>query len=404
MNPKEQMNGFKETEIGLVPKEWEVVRLEKDAKISSGGSAPQGTQYFKGENPFIRVQHLEQECDEIKNWDLITGEAVKKYKLKLYAKGTIVFPKSGASVYLEKRAMLPIDAYIVSHLCAITSDNKELDQKFLFYNLKHIKLSKEKADSYPTLNLSEVKKVKIPLPPLPEQKKIATVLSAVQEAKEKTEEVIKATRELKKSLMKHLFTYGPVPVEEAEKVPLKETEIGLVPEEWEVVCVGHVAYVKYGKANPKETGNIPIIGSGGIYSCTNKPLVDYPTIIVGRKGTAGKAWLSLKPCYPSDTTFYLEWKKDINVSFLFDYMVLNPLSGEHAKTTLPSLQKTDLENFLIPYPPIPIQQKIADMLSSVDQKIEAEENKKKALEELFKTMLNNLMKAKIRVNHLEITV
>jgi len=78
-------------------------------------------------------------------------------------------------------------------------------------------------------------------------------------------------------------------------------------------------------------------------------------------------------------------------------MVLNPLSGEHAKTTLPSLQKTDLVNYLFPLPPLPVQQKIASILSAIDAKIEAEENKKQALEELFKTLLDNLMTAKIRV-------
>ncbi|MBE0461746.1 MAG: restriction endonuclease subunit S, partial [Candidatus Aminicenantes bacterium] len=69
---------------------------------------------------------------------------------------------------------------------------------------------------------------------------------------------------------------------------------------------------------------------------------------------------------------------------------------------------TLLPNFLlskkkkIPFPPLPIQQKIASILSLIDSKIQAEENKKKALEELFKTLLSNLMTGKIRVNNLEL--
>ncbi|MBU0896434.1 MAG: restriction endonuclease subunit S, partial [Candidatus Omnitrophica bacterium] len=53
-------NGFKETEIGLIPSDWDVVKLEEIADISSGGSAPQGEKYFNGKNPFIRVQHVEE--------------------------------------------------------------------------------------------------------------------------------------------------------------------------------------------------------------------------------------------------------------------------------------------------------------------------------------------------------
>ncbi len=390
--------GYRMTELGALPEEWEVVRLGEVAEISSGGSAPQGDEYFKGDKPFIRVSHIDNEDYSIKRYDLINDKAIHDYKLTLFPKGTIVFPKSGATVYLEKRAMLPIDAFVVSHLCAVRSNNEEILQLFLFYILRSLKLAKEKADGYPTLNISEIKEILLPLPPLPEQKRIAAVLSAVQEAKEKTQAVIDATKGLKKSMMKHLFTYGPVPPEEAENVPLKETELGKVPEEWEVVKLGEVAEVNYGKANTKDKGNIPVVGSGGVYSSTKTPLVDYPTIVIGRKGTAGKAWLFVEPCYPSDTTFYLRWKKDIDLKFLYNYMVLNPLSGEHAKTTLPSLQKADLINYLIPLPPLPIQQKIASILSAIDAKIEAEENKKKSLEDLFKTLLHNLMTAKIRVD------
>ena len=60
-----------------------------------------------------------------------------------------------------------------------------------------------------------------------------------------------------------------------------------------------------------------------------------------------------------------------------------------------------LQNISIPLPPLPEQRRIATMLSSIDEKIQAEEGKKKSLDDLFKTLLNDLMTAKIRVNNLE---
>ena len=70
--------------------------------------------------------------------------------------------------------------------------------------------------------------------------------------------------------------------------------------------------------------------------------------------------------------------------------------------SVPTLNRNFVHAALLPVPPLPIQQQIAYMLTAVDRRIEAQENKKKALEELFKTLLNNLTTGKIRVNQLEV--
>jgi len=379
--------GYKMTELGALPEEWEVVVFEKCIKneASKVGKVKQQEYKVYGKYPIID-----------QGQSLIAGYCDNE---KYVYEGRLPVIIFGDHTRILKFINFPFVTGADGTKVLIPNTSVILPE-FFYFALLNIKIPNRGYNRHYSL----LREQKLPLPPLPEQKKIATVLSAMQEAKEKTQVVIDATKALKKSMMKHLFTYGPVPTEETENVPLKETEIGKVPEEWEVVKLGEVAEVKYGKANTKDKGNIPVVGSGGVYSRTRTPLVDYPTIVIGRKGTAGKSWLFLEPCYPSDTTFYLRWKKDIDLKFLYNYMVLNQLSGEHAKTTLPSLQKADLINYSLPLPPLPIQQKIASILSAIDAKIEAEENKKKSLEDLFKTLLHNLMTAKIRVHNLEIKV
>jgi type I restriction enzyme S subunit len=418
-------NGFKETEIGLIPEDWKIMKLGDVAEISSGGSAPQGNSYFNGKNPFIRVQHIDREGDRVIKWDLITDDAVNKYKLKIYPKGAIVFPKSGASIYLEKRAMLPIDAFIVSHLCAVISNDKNVNQKFLFYELRNIELSKDKADGYPTLNLSEVKNVKVIIPSLLEQQKIAFVLSKIQQAIEQQDRIIETTRELKKSLMNKLFTEGLHGEEQ------KETEIGLMPKSWKSEIISNVVE-KTKQIDPRKTPNLSFkyIDVSGIsnefykiieyrtYNGSNAPsrarkLIQTNDVIFATVRPTLKRIAYVDEEYDGkicSTAFcVLRSKKNVLSSRYLYYCVQNDefieeLAKLQRGASYPAVTDGDIKRQQIPLPKVEEQKEIVNVLSNIDKKLSQAESKKQTLQALFRTMLNQLMTGKVRVKDLDFEV
>jgi type I restriction enzyme S subunit len=420
--------GFKMTELGPLPEEWEAAQLHLLGQICAGGPAPQGSQYFGGTHPFVRVQHLEEEGYEVQRWDLITDEAVRRYRLRLFPAGTIVFPKSGASIRLEKRAVLARASYLVSHLCAIVPNNDVVDGDFLFFALRSIPLAAEKAEGYPTLSLTEIRQRCVPLPPMCEQRAIAHVLRTVQRAKEATERVVGALKELKKSLMQHLFTYGPVPVTERERVPLQETEIGPLPAHWRVVRLGEVVDVKGGKrlpkgdefaSNPTPYPYIRIVdfknGSVDIRNLKflteeqhirlNRYIItsnDVYISIAGTIGLVGSVPEELNGAHLTENAARLilntnRLYRQFLVVALQSDMVQAQIQARATKTSQPKLALARIKEIPIPLPLLDEQREIARMLQAVDAKIAAEQARRAALEELFKTVLHILMTAKLRV-------
>jgi type I restriction enzyme S subunit len=122
-----------------------------------------------------------------------------------------------------------------------------------------------------SVSLERLKSVELVVPPPEEQRAIAHVLRTVQQAKEATAKVLAAARQLKQSLMRHLFTYGPVPFDQADKVPLKETEVGEIPEGWSLTPLGETAKIGNG-STPKRTnyeywtdGTVPWLNSGKVH-------------------------------------------------------------------------------------------------------------------------------------------
>jgi type I restriction enzyme, S subunit len=245
--PVDLLEGYRETEIGPLPEQWEVVRLGDIVEIQTGFPFP-SSQFTERRAPdtypLIRIRDVLPGQTEtfisgpvdsaiLENFRVDSGDVLIGMDGNF---NTILWP--GEPGLLNQRVARlrrfterALKEY-VAH--AVIEPLGRVEEAKHFTTVKH-------------LSMKDLRTLTIPFPPLVEQQAIAHVLRSVQEAKEATEKIIEATRELKRSLMNHLFTYGPVPVDEAERVTLKETEIGPVPEHWEMVRLGDAARIERGR-------------------------------------------------------------------------------------------------------------------------------------------------------------
>jgi len=168
------------------------VELKEVADIGTGNSAPQDKELFKnGKYPFFRTSdvgkvHISDNL--IDSRDKLNERGIKG--LKLFSKNTILFPKSGASTFLNHRAMLGINGYVSSHLATITPNENKVFPKFLFSLLIMTDAKTLTNDqNYPSLKTSEIAKIKIPLPPIEIQKQLV-------EEMEEQEKIIEANKKL----------------------------------------------------------------------------------------------------------------------------------------------------------------------------------------------------------------
>jgi len=133
--------------------------------------------------------------------------------------------------------------------------------------------------------------------------------------------------------------------------------------------------IEYGQSLTKserdQTSDIPVYGSSGIVGNHNQPLIDGPCIIVGRKGSAGEVHYSQGPCWPIDTTYYIQVPSAL--SPLYVYYALRSLNLESLdkSTTIPSLSRDDFYAQFISIPPLPEQHRIVDAIETQFTRLDA---------------------------------
>ena len=144
--------------------------------------------------------------------------------------------------------------------------------------------------------------------------------------------------------------------------------------EWKEYKLEELVSIKYGK-NQKAVecsySEIPILGTGGVMGYATRPLYNKPSVLIGRKGSIEKVKYIEKPFWTVDTLFYTEINDTIVLPrFLFYKLSLINFMSYNEGTTIPSLRTETLNRLVITLPPLETQKKIAEILSSLDDKIE----------------------------------
>ncbi len=276
-------------------------------------------------------------------------------------------------------------------------------------------LSKIASTTLQAVNKANFKSIKIPLPPLEEQKKIADILSTVDKKIAFVEENINATEELKKGLMQKLLTEGIGHTE------FKDSELGRIPKSWEIDILNNLS---------KVTDSLHMTPE---FEEEGFSMVRVADIKNGKLNLSNALKVS-KEMYELFTKSYIPKKKDIVLSRVGSYgvssfvdteepfcmgqntVIINPkidsfylysiLNSEEIKKQIEnlsygsgykSLSLKNIRELKIKLPPLEEQKQIAEILSTVDKKLENLKEKKQSFEELKKGLMQKLLTGEVRV-------
>ncbi len=198
----------KQTEIGEMPENWKVVRLGEISRVSSGGT-PDRSQpsYWNGSIPWVKTGEIDYNTI-IETSEGITEEGLKNSSAKLYAPGTLLMAMYGQGVTRGRVALLGIDAAI-NQACAAIIASESVLSEYLFHlfafsydkirNLGH-------GANQTNINALIIKSIQVPLPTLPEQQEIASMLCACDAKIEALEREVDKLDELFRALLEELMT------------------------------------------------------------------------------------------------------------------------------------------------------------------------------------------------------
>lgn len=424
-------NKFKQTEIGMIPDEWEVRELKelvsvkgrigwKGLKKSEFGT--EGVIIING--PDIKNGKVDWKgCQRVPKWRYEESQeiSVKQYDIIMTKDGTI-----GKTAYIK---YLPEQATLASGIFLIRTKSHMLNQNFLYqyFNsnfFKKLVASRIEGSVVPHLYQRDIELLLIPLPPLPEQRAIAKILSDLDAKIELNQQMNKTLEEIGRAIFKHWFIDFEFPNEEGK--PYKSSggemeyneELGKeIPKGWRVKSIDEVAYFlnglalqKYPAENDEEY--LPVIKirelRQGITESSDKASVNIPKNYIVNDGDILFSWSGSlevviwaygkgalnQHLFKVTSKNYPKW---FYYYWILEYLPEYRHIAEGKATTVGHIQRHHLKNSLVLIPDKITLLKMDQMLSPLIEKIIRVRVESRNLSSIRDLLLPKLMSGKIRV-------
>ncbi|MCK4820327.1 restriction endonuclease subunit S [bacterium] len=417
---------YKDTPIGKIPVDWEVVRLENISLKFYNGGTPDTTNkdYWNGKIPWVTGADFEnQKVSRIRRY--ISDEGVKNSATNIVQKGNIlVVTRTGVG----KLAIAPVDIAISQDITGVVLYQEKALPTYIYWYLNHNENRLKAIVQGTSINgllRDDLESFAVSLPPLSEQKEIAEILAEVNEAIEKTARIIVKTKELKRGLMQKLFAEG------VGHAGFKDTKIGTIPKEWRVVQLSDILdgnKSKYGIYKEKRLygAGIQRLKIGDVFQ------KDYYLGEEAKRVTLLEKELISNEVFEKDILIAVASVKQdgigkvmyvskLNERTAFDHNVANIRTDnnkcdqkflffilksrivrkqiERLFTTVGTtfLKASEIDKLLIPLPPFDEQHNIAEIFFEIDTNIEKESNHLEQLKLLKKGLMQVLLTGKLRV-------
>lgn len=415
--------GYKKTEVGTIPNEWNVKKIGDIIEIKTGGTPSKSNDDYwtNGNIPWMVSGDINKKV--IREVDgKITKLGMEKSAAKLLPPKTVMIALNGQGKTKGTVAYLEREVTCNQSLAGFIPNDKYYS-KYLYYNLqnRYLEIRSLAGDEARNgLNLGLLRDIYVPLPSYKEQEKIADILSTVDSQIDDTDKLIEKTKVLKKGLMQRLLTKGIGHTE------FKKTEVGEIPVEWEVRNLLSLSLTKgeYGigaSATEYVLGKpryLRITDIGEDSRLLNNEVrgfkeSDYESfilkegdIVFARTGnTTGKSYVynnnDGELVYAGFLIRFRINKELVNENYIkyvlqtkryWDWIkVMSTRSGQ------PGINSNEYGELKIQLPILDEQNRISSILSSIDNQIEEYEDKKIKLEELKKGLMQQLLTGKVRV-------
>lgn len=356
--------------------------------------------------PFLRTSNVlwdEIDLSEVDRMSIPDGELAAK----LVEPGDLLVCEGGEIGRAAIWEGGPTPMSFQNHLHRLRPITDDVDPRFYVYFLQsaftQLGLFEGAGNktTIPNLSSGRLKALDVPHPPFLEQVAIADALRCVQRARHLNARLLDTTEQLKAAAMQQLFSRG------LRGEQQKETEIGLVPDSWQVGPLGNLAQFQRGfditKSSQAQDGTVPVVSSGGVRSFHDVAAVTGPGVVIGRKGSIGSVHYVESDYWPHDTTL---WSKDFHGNvpkFVFYRLQLVDMKRLDSGATNPALNRNFLHTEVISWPDVEAQQEIVDVLDALDRKADLNRRKRDVLDQLFKSLLHKLMTGEVSVDDLNLS-